>query len=46
VLFTEDEATNPDPSRLRLVADGDRFQLYRIIKSESLNTTKTKSRFD
>jgi hypothetical protein len=32
VLFTEDEASNPDPSRLKLVADGDRFQLYRIIK--------------
>lgn len=32
VLFTEDEAPNPDPSRLKLVADGDRFQLYRIIK--------------
>ena len=30
VLFTEDEAPNPDPSRLKLVADGDRFQLYRI----------------
>jgi hypothetical protein len=32
VLFTEDEAPNPDPSRLKLIADGDRFQLYRIIK--------------
>ena len=32
VLFTEDEATNPYPSRLKLVADGDRFQLYKIIK--------------
>jgi hypothetical protein len=32
ILFTEDEAPNPDPSRLKLVADGDRFQLYRIIK--------------
>ena len=32
VLFTEDEAANPDPARLRLVADGDRFQLYRILK--------------
>ena len=32
VLFTEDEAPNPYPSHLRLVADGDRFQLYRIIK--------------
>jgi hypothetical protein len=46
VLFTEDEAPNPDPARLKLVADGDRFQLYRIIKSESLNTAKTKSRVD
>jgi hypothetical protein len=32
VLFTEDEAPNPDPDRLRLVTDGDRFQLYRILK--------------
>jgi hypothetical protein len=32
ILFTEDEATNPDPSRLRLAAEGDRFQLYRILK--------------
>lgn len=32
VLFTEDEAPNPDPGRLRLVADGDRFQLYKILK--------------
>jgi hypothetical protein len=32
VLFTEDEASNPDPTRLKLVADGDRFQLYRILK--------------
>ncbi|HEY0224125.1 MAG TPA: hypothetical protein VGC38_06400, partial [Pseudolabrys sp.] len=43
VLFTEDEAPNPDPSRLRLVADGDRFQLYRIIKSESSNPIKPKT---
>jgi hypothetical protein len=34
VLFTEDEAPNPDPTRLRLVADGDRFQLYRILKPQ------------
>jgi hypothetical protein len=34
VLFTEDEAANPDPDRLRLVADGDRFQLYRIVKMQ------------
>lgn len=32
ILFTEDDAPNPDPSRLRLVADGDRFQLYRILR--------------
>ena len=32
VLFTEDEAPNPDPSRLKLIADGDRFQLYSILK--------------
>jgi hypothetical protein len=32
ILFTEDEAPNPDPERLKLVADGDRFQLYRVIK--------------
>ncbi|HEX3340374.1 MAG TPA: hypothetical protein VHT68_14515 [Pseudolabrys sp.] len=34
VLFTEDDAPNPLPSRLRLVADGDRFQLYRINKPQ------------
>ncbi|MEP7031080.1 MAG: hypothetical protein ABI830_09125 [Pseudolabrys sp.] len=34
ILFTEDEAANPDPVRLRLVADGDRFQLYRIIRPQ------------
>lgn len=32
VLFTEDEAPNPYPAHLKLVADGDRFQLYKIIK--------------
>ncbi len=52
VLFTEDEAPNPDPSRLRLVADGDRFQLYRILRPgmtgtpESMNVIKSKTRFD
>ena len=35
LLFTEDEAPNPDPTRLKLVADGDRFQLYKIIKPQS-----------
>ena len=36
VLFTEDDAPNPLPSRLRLVADGDRFQLYRITKPQQI----------
>lgn len=35
VLFTEDEAPNPDPARLKLIADGDRFQLYRILKPQT-----------
>ncbi len=35
VLFTEDEAPNPDPARLKLIADGDRFQLYRILKPQA-----------
>jgi len=35
LLFTEDEAPNPDPARLKLIADGDRFQLYKIIKPQS-----------
>jgi hypothetical protein len=34
ILFTEDDAPNPDPARLRLVTDGDRFQLYRVIKPQ------------
>lgn len=52
VLFTEDEAPNPDPTRLRLVADGDRFQLYRIMRPgnggtpESMNLIKSKTRLD
>jgi len=32
VLFTGDEAENPDPQRLELVQNGDRFQLYKIKK--------------
>jgi hypothetical protein len=32
VLFTEDEAANPDPERLTLLYEGDRFQLYKINK--------------
>lgn len=34
VLFTEDDAPNPDPDRLKLVIEGDRFQLYRILKQQ------------
>ena len=34
LLFTDDDAPNPDPSRLQLVADGDGFQLYRIMRPE------------
>jgi hypothetical protein len=40
VLFTEDEAANPDPSRLKLIDDGDRFQLYRILKSGNVAGAK------
>jgi hypothetical protein len=32
VLFTDADAPDPDPEHLRLVHDGDRFQLYAIIK--------------
>ena len=34
VLFTDEESPNPDPERLQLVNTGDRFQLYRIVKSK------------
>jgi hypothetical protein len=33
VLFTEDEAPNPDHARFKLIADGDRFQRYKILSS-------------
>jgi hypothetical protein len=33
VLFTEDDAPNPAPDRLKLVHDGGRFQLYKVIKA-------------
>lgn len=33
VLFSGDEAPNPDPRHLTLVHDGDKFQLYRIKAS-------------
>jgi hypothetical protein len=41
ILATEDDAPNPDPSRLKLVADGDRFQLYRIIKPQQAQAGST-----
>jgi hypothetical protein len=41
ILATEDDAPNPDPSRLKLVADGDRFQLYRIIKTQEARSGTT-----
>jgi hypothetical protein len=39
ILFTEDEAPNPDPAHLKLIVDGDRFQLYRIIKQQVARNT-------
>ena len=33
VLFTEEEADNPDPERLTLLYEGDRFQLYKVHNS-------------
>ena len=32
VLFTDEDAPDPDPEHLRLVHDGNRFQLYAILK--------------
>jgi len=31
ILFTESDAPNPDPERLKLLQDGTNFQLYKII---------------
>jgi hypothetical protein len=43
VLFTDDEAVNPDPEHLKLVQEGGRFQLYRIIKPQmEANGTPTR----
>ena len=33
VLFTDDDAANPLPDRLKLVHDGERFQLYKVLRS-------------
>jgi hypothetical protein len=38
VLFTEDEAANPSPERLKLVDDGARFQLYKVVKPGQTTT--------
>jgi hypothetical protein len=46
ILSTEDDAFNPDPSRLTLVADGDRFQLYRIIKPSMGGAAAQRNRLD
>jgi hypothetical protein len=35
LLYSDDDTPNPDPSRLKLVDAGDRFQLYRLIKTGS-----------
>jgi hypothetical protein len=46
VLFTEDNAPNPDPRRLKLIADGDRFQLYKIVKPTTEARLDPKTIFD
>ena len=35
VLFTEEDTDNPAPDNLKLVHDGARFQLYKVIKPNS-----------
>jgi hypothetical protein len=32
VLFTDEDTANPAPDRLKLVHDGERFQLYKVLK--------------
>jgi hypothetical protein len=41
ILFTEDAAPNPAPDILELVADGDRFQLYRVLKTRLTAKART-----
>lgn len=38
IVFTSDEAENPDPLRLELLQNGDRFQLYRIKRPKPAPT--------
>jgi hypothetical protein len=40
VLFTDDDTVNPVPDLLKLVYEGDRFQLYRITKPADAGTLK------
>jgi hypothetical protein len=43
VLFTDDDTVNPLPDLLKLVYEGDRFQLYRI--SKAADAANAKERF-
>jgi hypothetical protein len=43
VLFTEDEAANPSPERLKLVDDGARFQLYKVVKDGAASASISRS---
>ena len=40
VLFTDEDTVNPAPDLLKLVYEGDRFQLYRISKAGDAANTK------
>jgi len=42
VLFTDEDTVNPLPDLLKLVYDGDRFQLYRISKPADAGNIKDK----
>jgi hypothetical protein len=42
-LFTEDDAANPAPDRLKLVHDGDRFQLYKVLKPSATAAATSRS---
>jgi hypothetical protein len=39
VLFTDDDTDNPAPERLKLLDDGARFQLYKVIKQGSASVS-------
>ncbi len=40
VLFTDEDTVNPLPNLLKLVYEGDRFQLYRIAKAADAANSK------